>query len=190
MFIFVIFALTLHSDRTEELKLMIKDKATEEVSIYYLKMNKLPNTYSLDNDGLSLLKIERPISIERYLELYKEVGDNYQWTDRLQLSKHQLSQVINNSKTSIYLLNFEDRTVGFSELVQENNYVELLYFGLLPNEIGKGFGTLFLRKIIEKAWTLHPQWVQLNTCSLDHPKALSLYQSLGFVIQKTKIKSY
>jgi len=69
-----------------------------------------------------------------------------------------------------------------------------LYFGLTKNFIGKGYGKILLSKTIEKAWSFNPDWIQLNTCDLDHPNALNTYKSLGFeeyksVVETKKVKS-
>ena len=46
---------------------------------------------------------------------------------------------------------------------------------------GLGLGRWFLLQAIEAAWNLNPLKVTVNTCTLDHPAALPLYQKLGFV---------
>ena len=57
---------------------------------------------------------------------------------------------------------------------------ELAYFGLIPDFIGRGLGSFLLASAIDIAWS-HPierLWVHTNT--LDHPRALPLYQKMGF----------
>lgn len=161
-------------------------RTKQEVTIHYLKMVKKPDTTTPTDHQLSLKKLHQIIDPEYYLKLYNAVGDSFQWTDRLGLSHKELAKEINDSRTTIYLLQYQGKTVGYSELVQEKEYVELLYFGLFFSEIGKGLGPTFLQLIIAQAWELNPQWVQLNTCTLDHPKALSLYQQIGFKPVKRK----
>jgi hypothetical protein len=36
--------------------------------------------------------------------------------------------------------------------------------------------------VLDRAWTRNPQILQLETCTLDHPAALPLYQEFGFTI--------
>jgi GNAT superfamily N-acetyltransferase len=65
--------------------------------------------------------------------------------------------------------------------------VEIAYFGLLPEFIGRGLGGAMLTSAIENAWAWSPTpsriWV--HTCNRDHPGALANYQARGFKIYKT-----
>ena len=158
----------------------------QDVTIYYLKMAQKPNNFKTISPEFSIKKMENPIDPEGFFKLYCAVGSKHHWTDRLGMTNEELSQVINDPKSSIYNLIYDGRIVGFSELVQEENYIELLYFGLRSDEVGKGLGPSFLQMMIEQAWATTPQWIQLNTCSMDHPKALPLYQRMGFEIVGTK----
>ncbi len=66
--------------------------------------------------------------------------------------------------------------------------VEIAYFGLLPDFIGRGLGGALLTSAIENAWTWSPTpsriWV--HTCNRDHPFALANYQARGFAIYKVE----
>lgn len=162
----------------------------KEYNIYYLEMHKQVSKAEEIDSCYSLKKLEKPISTEQYIKLYKGVGDAYQWTDRLQLSSNELETLINKTNTHIYLLQAHGVDVGYTELVLENQHVELQYFGLFTAHIGKGYGTQLLKKTIVKAWSFTPQWVQLNTCDLDHPKALALYKQVGFEeVSRRRVKA-
>ena len=59
---------------------------------------------------------------------------------------------------------------------------ELGFFGLMPDFIGRGLGRWLLEKAVDAAWSapdVGRVWV--HTCNLDHPRALGLYQKVGFV---------
>jgi GNAT superfamily N-acetyltransferase len=58
----------------------------------------------------------------------------------------------------------------------------IAYFGLTGDFIGKGLGKFFLDCAIVAAWATGPKRVTVNTCTLDHPRALGLYQAAGFQI--------
>jgi hypothetical protein len=67
--------------------------------------------------------------------------------------------------------------------------VEIRYFGLTGQAIGRGIGGRLLEHGIAAAWSLPERsgqpattrvWV--HTCSLDGPAALSNYQARGLVI--------
>ena len=57
---------------------------------------------------------------------------------------------------------------------------ELAYFGMMEHAIGQGLGRWFLGAAVEAAWSHGPKQVTVQTCTLDHPAALPLYQRLGF----------
>ena len=44
----------------------------------------------------------------------------------------------------------------------------------------RGLGGWLLQSAIELAWDKGPKKLTVNTCTLDHPKALPLYQKMGF----------
>jgi GNAT superfamily N-acetyltransferase len=50
----------------------------------------------------------------------------------------------------------------------------------MPRFIGRGIGPWLLDWAIREAWRHDPRQLVVNTCTLDHPKALPLYQRLGF----------
>ena len=58
--------------------------------------------------------------------------------------------------------------------------VELVFFGLMPEFIGRGLGNYFLRWAIDQAWTHDPDRVWVHTCTEDHVNALPIYQKIGF----------
>jgi GNAT superfamily N-acetyltransferase len=60
--------------------------------------------------------------------------------------------------------------------------VEIAYFGLMPDYIGRGLGPALLGWALERAWSYRPRRVWLHTCSLDHPKALAVYRRAGFEV--------
>ena len=147
-------------------------------------MNEPPVFQAEKQDFCLLQKIEKPISYDYYMSLYRAVGDAFNWTDRLKMDKSELVEIINKEETHIFKLIVENREVGYSELFITENYVEIQYFGLFTPEIGKGYGSVFFDLILKKAWSFNKNKVQLNTCDLDHPKALKMYFCKGF--EKTR----
>ena len=83
------------------------------------------------------------------------------------------------------LLANRSREAGDSVLVKSE--IEIAYFGLLPEFIGRGLGGVLLTSAIETAWawTPTPSRVWVHTCNRDHPSALANYQARGFEIYKT-----
>jgi len=58
--------------------------------------------------------------------------------------------------------------------------VELSYFGLMEHVLGMGLGKWFLLQALYLAWQNDPKKVTVTTNTLDHPRALQLYQRFGF----------
>jgi GNAT superfamily N-acetyltransferase len=70
---------------------------------------------------------------------------------------------------------------GYFELKRwADDSVEIAYFGLLPDYIGRGWGKYLLTEAVRAAWSENPVRVWLHTCTLDHPAALPNYLQRGF----------
>lgn len=123
----------------------------------------------------------------RYRELYRAVGDAWQWHDRDAWPDERLAEHLAQAGVSIHLFTIEGATAGYFELQQhDEGDVELVYFGLLPNFIGQGLGGAMLTAATEEAWRLGATSVWLHTCTLDHPNALANYKSRGFAPYRTE----
>jgi GNAT superfamily N-acetyltransferase len=74
---------------------------------------------------------------------------------------------------------------GYFELeAQTRGDVELAYFGVLPQFIGRGIGGLLLSEAVKRAWEIGATRVWVHTYTLDAPTALANYQARGFRIYK------
>ncbi len=153
--------------------------------ITFLRMLKHPKSFLDTRIDILLEEIENPIDANEYRKLYKSVGESLNWLDRIFMPDDKLSEEINDSNTHVYIFKIENNYAGYCELIDSNEYVEILYFGLIPEFVGKGYGNYLLNKTIEKAWSFNKNWIQLNTCDLDHPNALATYIKAGFEPYKT-----
>ncbi len=157
-------------------------------TVHFLEMpSKALSAVSL-KDGCTFILLNKPIKIVDYRKLYYGVGEEWHWLDRMVMPDHELESLINAPNNEIFLFSIDGVTAGFAEFVKEEKFTEIMYFGLLPDFVGKGWGHYFLQIVIQQAWSYQPEWIQLNTCSLDHPNALSVYQKAGFKIVKTEIQ--
>ncbi len=130
--------------------------------------------------GTSFELLNKPIPPDEYRKYYYGVGEKYFWLDRMVMPDEELFDKINAANVDIFIFKVHNETAGYIEFVKEEKYIEILYFGLMPEFIGKGFGNYFLQWVIAKAWSYDPEWIQLNTCTLDHPNALAAYKKAGF----------
>jgi GNAT superfamily N-acetyltransferase len=72
--------------------------------------------------------------------------------------------------------------VGLLELTHpEPDWCAIDYFALVPELVGQGLGRWLMAMALQFAWRPGVAWVRLNTCTLDHPRALGFYRSQGFV---------
>jgi GNAT superfamily N-acetyltransferase len=72
--------------------------------------------------------------------------------------------------------------VGLAELdLRANGTANIAYFGLIPEALGRRLGYFFLYHTCSAAWSHPISKLLVNTCTLDHPRALPLYQRMGFV---------
>ncbi len=117
-----------------------------------------------------------------YRFLYREVGKPHHWFLRRDLDDNALQQEIAPDKAEIFVLYVEGCPAGFAEidLSEKPSAVQIHYFGLMPHFQGRGLGRYFLSEAIFAAWAHKPDKVLVETNSLDSPRAIILYQLLGF----------
>lgn len=120
-----------------------------------------------------------PLHFYRYL--YFHVGIHWNWESRLRLSDDKLTAQIHSPDAQIAVLYVDGAPAGFYEInTAQPQITDLAYFGMMPHVFGKGLGRWFLAAAIEACWATEPRKVTVNTCTLDHPAALPLYQKMGF----------
>lgn len=134
-------------------------------------------------------KVEWPVRVEQALDcpasffryLYREVGRNYHWVDRLGWTDQEIRDYLNQPCVSLFVMYFAGSPAGYFELSRHTDgSTELAYFGLLPEFIGRGLGKYLLTCALEQAWKDGAQRVWLHTCTLDDPAAMPNYISRGF----------
>ncbi|HWE41960.1 MAG TPA: GNAT family N-acetyltransferase [Gemmatimonadaceae bacterium] len=122
-----------------------------------------------------------PCTAARYRELYAAVGAPWHWHDRDAWSDERLAAHLADPSVSIFLFTVGGSAVGYFELQRHDDAdVEIAYFGLFPDEIGKGYGGAMLTVAVGEAWTMGATSVWLHTCTLDHPRAIENYRARGF----------
>jgi GNAT superfamily N-acetyltransferase len=123
-----------------------------------------------------------------YRYLYREVGRQYHWRDRLVWTEAEFRAYL-AGPSSIWLLSVAGAPAGYFELRRHpDGSTEIAYFGLLPEFVGRGLGKYLLTRAVEEAWRQKPTRVWLHTCTLDHPGALPNYLKRGF--RKVRDETY
>jgi GNAT superfamily N-acetyltransferase len=119
--------------------------------------------------------------VVRYRELYARVGEAWHWRDRLAWSDERLAENLARTNVAVWELRVGDALGGYFELErQDDGAVEIVFFGLTPEFIGKGFGGAMLTRAVEEAFAMGANRIWLHTCTLDSPHALPNYKARGF----------
>jgi GNAT superfamily N-acetyltransferase len=153
-----------------------------ETIVTFLEMTAEPLHHVAPPSSLKLMLMRAEnITLSFYRFLYDTVGHDYNWNDRSNLSDSELSALIHADGVEVWVLYVNGQPAGYFELVPyERNTIELEYFGLVSEFQGKGLGKWLLAEAIRAAWAKLPKRVIVQTCTLDGPTALPLYQKMGF----------
>ena len=163
-------------------------KSQVEVTRTYLEMRDVTELRAAPSEDAAV-KIERQdhCSVDLFRFLYVEVGRNYHWIDRLPWTDEQIVKHLQKSENSVWLMTYDGQAAGYFELRKcDDGSVELAYFGLLGDFIGRGLGGYLLTKATQQAWAEGANRVWLHTCTLDDQAALPNYLKRGFKPFKTE----
>ncbi len=117
-----------------------------------------------------------------FLSLYDAVGAEYDWTDMHDLPDAKLRSFVRHPDMEMYTLIRDGWPAGFFMLDRKKPEIcDIAYLGLVPQAIGLGLGRYILHTAVHMAWDgVDTKIVSVNTCTLDHPRALQTYQKAGF----------
>jgi len=134
------------------------------------------------------LEAARAPPVWYFLALYDAVGRDYEWVDRFSQDPADLAAFVHSPEVSIHTLIRDGWPQGFFVLDwREPGICDLAYFGLAPEAVGKGLGTALLQAAVSLGWDRPGVYrLTVNTCTLDHPRALGTYRKAGFVPVGTK----
>ena len=158
-------------------------KGWVESNITFLEMRARPDRLLVQaRPGVEVRRAVQPTaSFYRYL--YDTIGADWTWWSRRLMDDDELFDIIHNPLVEVNILWVGSVPAGLIELDRRSEpAIELLYFGLIPDFVGKGLGRYALDWAIDRAWSFCPSRVWVHTCDLDHPNALAVYQKAGFVI--------
>jgi GNAT superfamily N-acetyltransferase len=162
--------------------------STIEVTRTYLEMRSSEELQSaLSDDPRVRVEQQRDCSVALFRFLYLEVGREYQWVDRLPWTDEEIASYLLQPEISLWLMTYEGAPAGYFELRKcEDESVEVAYFGLLPEFLGRGLGKHLLTCAVQQSWSDGAKRVWLHTCTLDDPAAMPNYLKRGFRAFKTE----
>ena len=159
---------------------------TETLITTWLEMTS-PSSFApafVQAADIEIVKMEMP-DLGFYKFLYQSVGEEWAWRNRLVISNAELRQILASERTQVHVLYVSGSPGGYVELFRhEDGSVEIAYFGLRRDYMGRGLGKHLLSYGIARAWEMNATRVWLHTCNLDGPHALVNYQKRGFSIWK------
>lgn len=118
------------------------------------------------------------------------MGRDYAWEDYHSKEIAALGDWLKSPAVSLYTLLSEGWPKGFFTLEQREDSVEIMQFGMVPEAVGRGLGSFLLKTAILTAGDIPgTRKLTLNTCTLDHPRALQTYQKHGFTAVRREDKT-
>lgn len=149
--------------------------------VTYLEMTEPPNGEAPAAPAGATVERLDEVPVPVYRDLYRRVGEPWLWWERLTITDDALADVLNDPAVEVYLFRNGGVLIGYCELDRrETDAVEIAFFGLVPEAIGKGLGREVFGRVVDLAWRSAPRRVWLHTCTEDHPKALRFYIAAGF----------
>lgn len=164
-----------------------------EYAVTFLEMEArpaYPRPHMPSGPVSALIAAERPPRWW-FLALYDAVGSDYEWTDQSALPAAEVEAFLADPQVSLFTLMRAGWPHGFFVLDGRlRGVVDLAYFGLVPQAIGQGLGRFLVQTAVHAAWDRPGTTrVTVNTNSLDHPRALPLYQKAGFAPTRRETRS-
>ncbi|WP_265518907.1 GNAT family N-acetyltransferase [Nitratireductor luteus] len=155
---------------------------TLQATVTRLEMTHPPSAYPPAPMGEPLAVMRcRSMPLHYYRYLYDRVGRKWHWTGAFHLSDAELEAQLKDEKTDIRVLYLDGAPAGYFEICRlRPEETALVHFGLMEHAIGRGLSRWFLGEAIRAGWETGPQKLSVETCTLDHPAALGLYQKMGF----------
>lgn len=154
--------------------------------VTYLEM--LERSADASDSSVRLKKVENP-DLNWYREIFRRAGEQWLWWSRLEMDDPQLSGVLNAPTTELFIAESDQGEIGMAELDRAKpGEVEIAFFGLFAEALGKGLGRPFMTALLEQAWTASTSRVWVHTSTLDSPAALPFYLKCGFRAYKRAIE--
>ena len=159
----------------------------EKIDRFYLEINSINELKAKRtlSDDFTLSEAEKSkFDLNKFF--YKQIGKKHQWVDRLIWQDKNWIEYVSNKNLRTFILKKNNDFVGYFELLFNKNDCEIVYFGILEEFIGKGYGGFLLSEAIRIGFK-NANRIWVHTCSLDHPNAIENYKSRGMKVFKTEI---
>ena len=164
---------------------------TERLITTYLEMRSRDQLRPKHSDARFQVREKRNRDWRFNRDLYFRVGEQWDWIDKRPWTDEQWKEYNAAAELCTFAGYYDDVLAGYYELRRDTDGgVEIAYFGLLPEFIGRSLGGPLLTSAIEEAWArrggIVPTRVWVHTCNRDHPQALANYQARGMIVYKVE----
>jgi GNAT superfamily N-acetyltransferase len=160
------------------------------VVVTYLEMHSaadLRPKWSADPQFVVREATVRQWPLNRFLYLY--VGGDWSWNDKRVWSDEQWRQYVESERLRTFVAHYGGALAGYYELERDAlQHVQIVYFGLTPPFVGRGFGGALLSDAISNAWSWDARRVWVHTCTLDHAAAVANYEARGMKVYDVRQK--
>ena len=154
-----------------------------------LEMREKPRPRALPASSLRLHRWRAPTP-DAYRTLFRRVGGPWLWYSRLALDDAALAAKLDGPEI-FAVVDPAGVEVGMLELdFAAAPDAELAYLGLVPELSGQGHGRWLMAYALTLAWRAGIARLRVNTCTLDHPRALGFYRAQGFVAIRRTIETF
>ena len=103
------------------------------------------------------------------------------YREGLRMDEARLASILDSPHVEALALTGPQGDIGLLELdFSQTSEPDLSYFGLAMHVTGQGVGTALMAQALTRARERGAHTLRVNTCSLDHPKALQFYVRNGF----------
>jgi GNAT superfamily N-acetyltransferase len=164
--------------------------AAEPLITTYLEMRSRDQLCPKRADARFQIREKRDRDWRFNRDLYLRVGQQWDWIDKRPWTDDEWKEYA-AAELHTFAGYYDKVLAGYYELRQDKGGgVEIAYFGLLPEFIGRGLGGALLTSAIEEAWSgpdgIVTSRVWVHTCNRDHPQALANYQARGMIVYKVE----
>lgn len=139
-------------------------------------------------EGLALAPLGAEY-IERYVTIYRTLGERWMWFSRLVMAREALAGILGDRAVEAFAVTREGRDRGLLELdFRDEGVCEIAFFGLFEEETGTAAGRWLMNRALERAWRPGVARVFVHTCTFDHPRAVDFYRRSGFQVEKLAVE--
>ena len=162
------------------------ERSIDRFYLHLLSRNDLIPSNCKEKNLEVILEKEPTVDFCKFL--YKEVGRDFFWRDRLKWGDQDWLNYISNDFFKLYILKKNNELAGYYELLYDPKIpsMEIPYFGIFKEFFGKGIGGYLLTDAILTSFNQKINRVCVHTCTLDHANALKNYLARGMKIFKTE----